>query len=142
MRRVTCVVCQDRLRIQGTYAYRTLLDASPNRILPLGSDFPVEGIIPLGFYAAVSRFFVKGDSPHGPGGWYPFERRTRAEALKGMTLDTAYASFSEDILGSLFSVGKKADFIVLDRNVMMVPMDETLGAKVTATVIDGVSLGR
>ncbi|KAG1731424.1 amidohydrolase family-domain-containing protein [Suillus lakei] len=131
---------EDRLgpkRIQGAYAYRTLLDASPNRILPLGSDFPVEGINPLlGFYAAVSRLSVKGDSPHGPGGWYPSERLTRAEALKGMTLDTAYASFSEDILGSL-SIGKKADFVVLDRDIMTVPMDEILGAKVTATVIDG-----
>jgi predicted amidohydrolase YtcJ len=131
---------EDRLgpkRIQGAYAYRTLLNASPTGVLPLGSDFPVEGINPLlGFYAAVSRLSVKGDSPHGPGGWYPSERLTRAEALKGMTLDTAYASFSEDILGSL-SIGKKADFVVLDRDIMTVPMEHILGAKVTATVIDG-----
>ncbi|KAG0707174.1 amidohydrolase family-domain-containing protein [Suillus ampliporus] len=131
---------EDRLgpkRIQGAYAYRTQLDASPNRVMPLGSDFPVEGINPLlGFYAAVSRLSVKGDSPQGPGGWYPSERLTRTEALKGMTLDAAYASFSEDILGSL-SIGKKADFVVLDRDIMTVPMGEILGAKVTATVIDG-----
>ncbi|KIK37222.1 hypothetical protein CY34DRAFT_776606 [Suillus luteus UH-Slu-Lm8-n1] len=131
---------EDRLgpyRIQGAYAYRTLLNTSPTRVLPLGSDFPVEGINPLlGFYAAVSRLSVKGDSPHGPGGWYPSERLTRAEALKGMTLDTAYASFSEDILGSL-SIGKKADFVVLDRDIMTVPMEDILGTKVTATVIDG-----
>jgi len=44
--------------------------ASPNGVLPLGSDFPVEGINPLlGFYAAVSRLSAKGDSPHGSGGW-------------------------------------------------------------------------
>lgn len=67
---------------------------------------------------------------------YPSERLTRAEALKGMTLDTAYASFSEDILGSL-SIGKKADFVVLDRDIMTVPMEDILGTKVTATVIDG-----
>lgn len=131
---------EDRLgpkRILGAYAYRALLNASSNRVLPLGSDFPVEGINPLlGFYAAVSRLSVKGDSPHGSGGWYPSERLTRAEALKGMTLDAAYASFSEDILGSL-SIGKKADFVVLDRDIMTVPMDDILGAKVTATVIDG-----
>lgn len=131
---------EDRLgpyRIQGAYAYRTLLNTSPTRVLPLGSDFPVEGINPLlGFYAAVSRLSVKGDSPHGPGGWYPSERLTRADALKGMTLDTAYASFSEDILGSL-SIGKKADFVVLDRDIMTVPMEDILGTKVIATVIDG-----
>ncbi|KAG2151175.1 amidohydrolase family-domain-containing protein [Suillus bovinus] len=131
---------EDRLgpkRIQGAYAYRTLLNASPTKILPLGSDFPVEGINPLlGFYAAVSRLSVTGDSPHGPGGWYPSERLTRAEALKGMTLDAAYASFSENILGSL-SIGKKADFIVLDRDIMTVPIEDILSAKVIATVIDG-----
>jgi predicted amidohydrolase YtcJ len=39
-------------------------------VLPLGSDFPVEGINPLlGFYAAVSRLSPLGDSPHGPQGW-------------------------------------------------------------------------
>ncbi|KAG2151639.1 uncharacterized protein EDB93DRAFT_1103074 [Suillus bovinus] len=55
---------------------------------------------------------------------------------KGMTLDIAYASFSEDILGSL-SIGKIADFVVLDREIMMVPIDDIPSAKGTATVIDG-----
>jgi predicted amidohydrolase YtcJ len=40
------------------------------KILPLGSDFPIEGVNPLlGFYAAVSRLSINGESPHGPGGW-------------------------------------------------------------------------
>lgn len=48
----------------------SLYRSSPDGILPLGSDFPVEGINPLlGFYAAVSRLDVRGESPHGPGGW-------------------------------------------------------------------------
>ncbi|KAF8130389.1 amidohydrolase family-domain-containing protein [Boletus edulis] len=106
-------------------------------VLPLGSDFPVEGINPLlGFYAAVSRLSPSGDSPHGPQGWYPSERLTRAQALKGMTLDAAYAAFAEDKLGSL-SVGKKADFVVLDRDIMTVPLSELLATRVRATVIDG-----
>jgi len=54
-----------------------------------------------------------------------------------MTLDAAYASFSENILGSL-TPGKKADFVVLDRDIMTVPFGEILEAKVSATVIDGV----
>lgn len=53
-----------------------------------------------------------------------------------MTLDAAYASYAEDRLGSLES-GKKADFVVLDRNIMTVPFQEILGTKVSATVIDG-----
>ena len=58
-------------RIKGAYAYQTLLKSSRHGILPLGSDFPVEGINPLyGFYAAVSRLDKEGNSPHGEGGWW------------------------------------------------------------------------
>ncbi|KAF9562894.1 hypothetical protein CPC08DRAFT_706411 [Agrocybe pediades] len=124
-------------RIKGAYAYQTLLQASPQGVLPLGSDFPIEGVNPLlGFYAAVSRLSVDGTSPHGPGGWFPEQRLTREQALKGMTLDPAYASFAEDTLGSL-TPGKKADFVILDKNIMTVPVDEILSAKVKATVVDG-----
>lgn len=67
---------------------------------------------------------------------FPEQRLTRAQALKGMTLDAAYASFSEDTLGSL-TPGKKADFVVLDRDIMTVPFSEILETKVRTTVIDG-----
>lgn len=124
-------------RIKGAYAYSTLLNVSSKSVLPLGSDFPVEGINPLlGFYAAVSRLSVKGDSPHGSGGWRPEQRLTRLEALKGMTLDAAYASFAEKDIGSI-EPSKKADFVILDKNIMRVPFHEILEAKVKATVIDG-----
>ena len=53
-----------------------------------------------------------------------------------MTLDAAYASFAEQELGSL-SPGKKADFVVFDRDIMAIPVNEILEAKVKATVIDG-----
>jgi predicted amidohydrolase YtcJ len=127
---------------------------SPGKVLPLGSDFPVEGVNPLlGFYAAVSRLAVDGRSPHGDGGWYVYysfsslivissisrfsaERLTRAQALKGMTLDPAYASFAETELGSL-TVGKRADFVLLDRNIMEVELGDILRAQVVATIIDG-----
>ncbi|KAG7087462.1 hypothetical protein E1B28_013428 [Marasmius oreades] len=124
-------------RIKGAYAYQTQLKNSRNGILPLGSDFPVEGVNPLlGFYAAVSRLAPDGTSPHGTGGWYPSERLTRTQALKGMTLDAAYASFMENEIGSL-EPGKKADFVVLDKDIMTVPVDEILSIRVVATVIDG-----
>ena len=53
-----------------------------------------------------------------------------------MTLDAAYASFTENELGSL-EKGKKADFVVLDKDIMTVPFEEILQARVQATVIDG-----
>lgn len=69
-------------------------------------------------------------------GRFPEQRLTRAEALKGMTKDPAYASFNEEHLGSLVP-GKLADFVVLDTDIMTVPASEILGTKVVATVIDG-----
>ncbi|KAL5498212.1 hypothetical protein ACEPAH_2342 [Sanghuangporus vaninii] len=125
-------------RIKSAYAYKTLLERSPQHVLPLGSDFPVEGVNPLlGFYAAVTRLSESGDSPHGTEGWFPNQRLTREEALKGMTFDAAYASFNEHELGSL-TPGKRADFVVLDTDIMtVVPASRILQAKVMATVVDG-----
>ncbi|KAF8797602.1 hypothetical protein BYT27DRAFT_7204413 [Phlegmacium glaucopus] len=124
-------------RIKSAYAYQTLLSVSPKHILPLGSDFPVEGVNPLlGFYAAVSRLSVYGTSPHGSGGWYLNEGLSRTQALKGMTLDAAYASFAENEIGSL-SPGKKADFVIFDKDIMTIPLHQILETKVKATVVDG-----
>ncbi|GAA5858682.1 hypothetical protein JCM8547_001419 [Rhodosporidiobolus lusitaniae] len=103
-------------RIKGAYAWRSLLNAGVP--YALGSDFPVEGVNPfLGIAAAVTRKWVEGDraggSPHGEGGWYPSERLTPLEALRGFTTLAAAASFSEDKVGSL-SYGKLGDFIIVD----------------------------
>ncbi|KAJ7790802.1 amidohydrolase family-domain-containing protein [Mycena olivaceomarginata] len=126
---------QDRLgpeRVKGLYAFRSL-----RARITLGSDFPVETMNPLAsFYAAITRISVAGDSPHGSGGWFPEERLTREEALRSMTIDPAYASFTDTILGSL-ERGKRADFTVLSRDIMKIPAPEILGVQVLATVVDG-----
>ncbi|THH17484.1 hypothetical protein EW146_g3337 [Bondarzewia mesenterica] len=126
-------------RIKGAYAYQTLLQTSRRHILPLGSDFPVEGINPLlGFYAAVSRLSVNGDSPNGTSGWYPAEALTRTQALRGMTCDAAYAAFAETERGMLIP-GMKADYVVLNRDIVSeeVPVGDILNTKVLATAVDG-----
>ena len=103
-------------RLRGAYAWRSLLDAGS--IIPNGSDFPVEHVDPLiSFKAAVSRQDAQG---WPAGGWYPEQRMTREEALRSMTLWAAYAAFQEQELGSL-SPGKRADFVVLDQDLMRVP---------------------
>ena len=118
-------------RIAGAYAWRQLLDSGAR--LALGSDFPVESVDPrLGLHAAVTRTDLEG---HPPGGWRPQERLTREEALRGFTLDAAYAGFAEDEVGSL-EVGKRADFVVLGADPLAddVPL-ATL--PVRATYVDG-----
>ncbi|KAJ6497886.1 amidohydrolase family-domain-containing protein [Mycena sanguinolenta] len=122
-------------RIKNLYAFRSIIDSGAR--IAMGSDFPVESPNPLfGFYAAISRLSADGKSPHGPGGWFPEERLSRQEALRGMTIDPAYASFTESTLGSL-EPRKRADFVILSQDIMNVAADQVLATKVIATVVDG-----
>jgi len=120
-------------RLLGAYAWRSLLNTGV--VIPNGSDFPVEKVNPLiSFHSAVSRQDAR-DWP--PGGWYPSERMTREEALKSVTLWPAYAAFQEKVLGSL-TPGKYADFVVLDQDVMRVPVELILRTRVLQTWVGGV----
>jgi hypothetical protein len=119
-------------RIQGAYAWRKMLGAGIR--LACGSDFPVESPDPfLGLYAAVTRQDQEG---RPQGGWLRAERLTRDEALSCFTRWPAYAAGMESEVGSL-EVGKRADFLVLDRDVMEVPAEEIWQTRVLRTVIDG-----
>ena len=119
-------------RIKGAYAWRSLLNTGV--IIPNGSDFPVEEVNPLiSFHSAVSR---QDQSNWPPGGWYPEEVMTRAEALKSMTIWAAYAGFQEKVMGSL-TPGKYADFVILDRDIMTVPANEILQTRVMSTWLGG-----
>jgi predicted amidohydrolase YtcJ len=119
-------------RTFGAYAWRSLLNTGV--IIPNGSDFPVERVNPLfSFHAAVSR---QDDDSWPPGGWFPEQKMTREEALKSMTIWPAYAAFQEQAMGSL-TVGKLADFVILDRDIMTIPDSEILGTNVLATYIGG-----
>ncbi|KAG6862307.1 hypothetical protein C0995_016005 [Termitomyces sp. Mi166 len=129
---------EDRLgpeRVKLLYAFRSLIDNGAR--ITLGSDFPVESMNPLsGFYAAITRVSPDGMSPHGPNGWFPEQRLTRQEALRGMTIDPAYASFTEKTLGSL-EIGKRADYVVLSQDIMVIPPKEVLATRVLMTALDG-----
>ena len=119
-------------RIKGAYAWRTVLDSGGR--LALGSDFPVEDVNPFfGIYSAVTRQDQKGNPP---GGWYPAQRLTRAEALRGFTLDAAYATFEEGSRGSI-DPGKLADFTVVDGDFFTAPASELFRTRVRMTVVGG-----
>jgi predicted amidohydrolase YtcJ len=116
----------------GAYAWRSLLDTGV--IIPNGSDLPVELTNPLiSFHAAISRQDAR-DWPVG--GWHPEQRMSRDEALKSMTLWPAQAAFMEDEVGSL-GVGKRADFVVLDQDILRVPVELILSTRVLQTWLGG-----
>lgn len=121
-------------RIKGAYAYKDLLDLSGK--VALGTDFPVEHVSPfLTFYASVSRKDIKN---YPEGGFQMENALSREETLKGMTIWAAYSNFEETEKGSI-EVGKFADFIMLDQDIMTVPENRIPEIKVEKTYIDGVA---
>ncbi|KAI0036858.1 amidohydrolase family-domain-containing protein [Vararia minispora EC-137] len=126
-------------RVKLLYAFRDIIDHGAR--ITLGSDAPVETVDPiLSFFAAIGRVAPDGTSPHGPNGWFPEQRLSREEALKGvaagMTLAPAYASFTDDVLGSIVP-GKIADYTILSQDIMTVPLMEVLETEVYVTAMDG-----
>jgi predicted amidohydrolase YtcJ len=128
-------MAQDRLgevRIQGAYAWRKLMDAGA--LIANGSDFPVESPNPFfGLHASVTR----QDHENEPvGGWFPEERMTMEEAFASFTINAAYAAHQESLLGTL-EPGKKADFILLDRDIFAVDPSELWQTQVLQTWVNG-----
>jgi predicted amidohydrolase YtcJ len=117
---------------EGAYVWQRLIKSGV--VLANGSDFPVEEPNPmLGFYAAVTR---QDPSGQPPGGWMPDERLTRDEMLKTFTWNAAYAAHAETDLGSL-EVGKLADMVLLDKDVMTVDPKEILSTRALLTIVGG-----
>jgi len=77
-------------------------------------------------------------TPQGtpPGGWYPQNRISVPAALRHFTRDGAYASFDENIRGTL-APGKLADFVALSQDILTVPPENILHTRVLLTVMGG-----
>lgn len=122
-------------RSKHAYAYKTLLQQ--NGWLPLGTDFPVEGIDPLKtFYAAVTRKTPAGEPSKG---FFPEQALSREEALMGITAWAARAGFSEKERGSL-QPGRYADFVILNKDLLECKEEEILQAEILFTFIRGMKV--
>jgi predicted amidohydrolase YtcJ len=119
-------------RIKTSYAFRSLLDAKAR--LAFGSDWFVAPPAPLeGLYAAVTRRTLDGNNP---GGWVPAQRIQLEEAVRAYTGGSAYAGFQEQITGTL-TPGKRADFVVLDRDIAKGSAEKIPEAKIRFTIVEG-----
>lgn len=119
-------------RIRGAYAWRTVLQTGAR--LALGSDFPVEAVNPFfGIYAAVTRQDQNG---WPAGGWYPDQKLTLTEAIRGFTSDAAYAAFEETSRGTI-ERGKLADFTIVEGDFYAMPPSDLYKTKVRYTVVGG-----
>jgi predicted amidohydrolase YtcJ len=120
-------------RVRWGYRWRDFLAAG----VPVasGSDFPVESPDPLlGLYAAITRRDLDRKLPST--GWFPDQRMTPAEALKSFTATGAWLAFREDDLGTL-AVGKQADFVVVDHDVIGGDPEQIPKSRVVWTVVGG-----
>jgi predicted amidohydrolase YtcJ len=119
-------------RGRWTYAYKEMLDAG----IPVlfSSDAPVCDPSPLvGIHAAVTRQRLDG-TPEG--GWYPEQRISVEDAVRGYTTVPAAFYGQSNKMGTLTS-GKRADMIVLDRDIFEVDPMEIADARVEMTIFDG-----
>jgi predicted amidohydrolase YtcJ len=119
-------------RIKTTHVYRSLLNNGT--VVAFGTDWPVAPLNPLyGIYAAVTRRTLDGKNPNG---WIPDEKISVEDAIKCYTLNSAYASFEENIKGSI-EVGKLADFVVLSDDILTIDPVKIKEVKIEMTVFNG-----
>ena len=112
-----------RKRARWAYAFKTFL--RNGLVVAGGSDCPVEPINPLlGIWAAVSRKNFSEES------------LTVEEALRLYTVNAAYASFEEEVSGTI-EEGKWADLTVLDKDLTCIPLDEIRTVNVEMTIVAG-----
>ncbi|MEX2532150.1 MAG: amidohydrolase [Gemmatimonadota bacterium] len=113
----------------GAYLWRDLIDSGA--VICNGTDTPVEPLSPIASYhASVTRMMATGEA------FYPDQAMSRMEALESYTINCAYASFMENVIGSI-TPGKLADIVVLDRNLLTAPDDELPGTQVDLTIVGG-----
>jgi len=120
------------VRSKYAWAFRSLRDSGA--VLAFGSDWDVAEMDPLiGIYTALTR---KGLDGKPAGGWIPEQTIDLETAIRGYTINGAYANFAEDNRGSI-KAGKYADLIMLSDDLFAIPPDKIKDAHVLWTLVGG-----
>jgi predicted amidohydrolase YtcJ len=114
---------------ERAFQFRDMIDSGAT--VMNGTDAPVEDVNPIpSYYGTVVGRMINGEILN------PDELMTRMEGLEAYTINAAYGAHEEDIKGSI-TVGKLADIVVLSHDILMVPEDEILDARVDLTIVGG-----
>ena len=120
-------------RASKEYPMKDLFDAGC--VVSLASDYPVTvPPRPLdGIQIGATRMNLEGEADSLLGA----DQIVSVEQMMDCaTINGAYQNFAEDTLGSI-KVGKKADFIILDKNILEIAPTDITKTKVLKTYIDG-----
>ena len=116
-------------RLEWMFAARSFIDAGVK--VSAHSDHSAAPYSPLmGIHALVNRE-TKAGKPIGQS-----QKISVMEALKLYTINAAYHSFDEDLLGSI-EVGKYADMVILGRDILNVPQENIMDIPIDMTMIEG-----
>lgn len=120
-----------------TFRMKSLIDAGAR--MALGSDFPVDeyGREPLkSIEMCVTR---KMYGQPGAPVLKPYDQATTVkDAIEAFTINNAYQMHMEDVVGSI-EVGKYADFVILEENILEIAAENIHKVKVCETIMDGVT---
>lgn len=112
-------------RLARSFPWRSIV-ASGARFA-FSSDWPVADMNPfLGIHCALTR---RGSAGH-------LNTVSLEDAIRGYTINAAYASFEDDIKGSI-EVGKLADMVVLSDDLFEIPEDDIKDVRPVLTFIGG-----
>ena len=116
-------------RLENMFAVRSFLDAGIK--VTQTSDYPPGPFEPMmALQSSVTRTDMNGTL------WGPSQRITVEEALKVGTIHGAYASYEEDIKGSI-TTGKLADLVVLGQDPRKVDPSELINISIERTMVGG-----
>jgi predicted amidohydrolase YtcJ len=119
-------------RSKYAWAFRSLRDSGAT--LAFASDWNVAEMEPLiGIYTALTR---KGLDGKPDGGWIPEQTIDLETAIRGYTVNGAYANFVEQNRGSI-TPGKYADLVMVSDDLFKIAPEKIRNAKVVWTVVDG-----
>jgi predicted amidohydrolase YtcJ len=119
-------------RASRAWRCRDLYDSGA--VVVLGSDWPIAPYPPLGVMAGARHRRPTRDLSRAPHG--PEQALTAVEALRGMTVNAAYAAGEEHEAGRI-AVGHRADLTVLGADPLTVASTELADVPVLLTVLDG-----
>lgn len=119
-------------RMKTSYVYKRLCNEGLN--ICISSDCPVDSLNPMdSIYVATNRKDYNGYPNEG---WIMEEALTVEEALYGLTMGGAYASYEENIKGSI-EKGKLADFVIISDDIMSINKEKIKDIKIEATYLGG-----